>query len=252
MSERFIPVEAYRSKSKELPEKNKPLLSQVREKLQKYRKQIALAGGLFLLAGEATGVRQQATDAIENTTHTIQHKLENANIVTIAEILGKVSLPIEVPELMTLLREHNETKLKDLHPEFQSKIRQLMAAARERGIEAVVKSGHRSPEEQNELYSLGRTEPGSVVTEVKGGDSWHNYGRSVDLIAVDKDGKRVFGESEERQLKELAQLASSIDPSIVWGGSWKTMKDAYHFEWHPDTTLAEEKMHLTRDVIASR
>lgn len=41
-------------------------------------------------------------------------------------------------------------------------------------------AGLRSFEEQDELYAHGRTRPGPVVTQARGGLSFHNYGLATD------------------------------------------------------------------------
>jgi peptidoglycan L-alanyl-D-glutamate endopeptidase CwlK len=45
-----------------------------------------------------------------------------------------------------------------------------------------VVQGLRSWTEQDALYAMGRTAPGKIVTNVKGGYSYHNYGMAVDCV----------------------------------------------------------------------
>jgi peptidoglycan LD-endopeptidase CwlK len=42
--------------------------------------------------------------------------------------------------------------------------------------------GLRSFEDQDELYAQGRTKPGNIVTNARGGDSLHNYGLAADFV----------------------------------------------------------------------
>ncbi|SVE43245.1 uncharacterized protein METZ01_LOCUS496099, partial [marine metagenome] len=35
--------------------------------------------------------------------------------------------------------------------------------------------------EQDDLYEQGRTEPGKIVTNARGGKSWHNFGLAIDF-----------------------------------------------------------------------
>lgn len=47
--------------------------------------------------------------------------------------------------------------------------------------------------EQNDLYAIGRTKPGRIVTNAKGGQSLHNYGLAVDIVLLkDKNGDGTF------------------------------------------------------------
>jgi len=51
----------------------------------------------------------------------------------------------------------------------------------------------RTFKEQDELYKQGRTKPGSKVTWVRGGGSYHNYGLAVDIVLIrDKDKNGSF------------------------------------------------------------
>jgi peptidoglycan L-alanyl-D-glutamate endopeptidase CwlK len=38
--------------------------------------------------------------------------------------------------------------------------------------------------EQDDLYAQGRTKPGRIVTNAKGGYSWHNFGLALDVVEI--------------------------------------------------------------------
>jgi len=47
--------------------------------------------------------------------------------------------------------------------------------------------------EQDALYAQGRTKPGKIVTNAKGGQSYHNFGLACDIVLlIDNDGDGVF------------------------------------------------------------
>lgn len=47
--------------------------------------------------------------------------------------------------------------------------------------------------EQDALFAQGRTKPGKIVTNARGGSSYHNYGLAIDIVLlVDKDGNGTF------------------------------------------------------------
>lgn len=47
--------------------------------------------------------------------------------------------------------------------------------------------------EQDVLYAQGRTKPGKIVTNAKGGQSYHNYGLALDIVLlIDNDGDGKF------------------------------------------------------------
>ena len=99
--------------------------------------------------------------------------------------------------------------------------------------------GHRSDEEQDALYAQGRTAPGNIVTQLRGGQSIHNTdpSRAVDLapwvrgrgIAWDDIG--LF--HELAGVIRYCGFLRGID--VTWGGEWKTFMDAPHFQVGPRT-----------------
>lgn len=93
--------------------------------------------------------------------------------------------------------------------------------------------------EQDALYAQGRTKPGRIVTNARGGDSYHNYGMAVDVVQLlDKDKNGTF-ESVSYDLKLDADFDGVPDWDEVvhifkrygweWGGSWKR-PDSPHFQ----------------------
>ena len=63
----------------------------------------------------------------------------------------------------------SETNIATLNKKVQPLARKLIEEATAQGIYVKIISGHRTYEEQNELYAQGRTKPGKVVTKAKGG-----------------------------------------------------------------------------------
>lgn len=92
--------------------------------------------------------------------------------------------------------------------------------------------GYRSIERQNELYAQGRTKPGQVVTNAKGGESFHNYGVAVDF---------VFRKEGYNAPKELWNTLGKVGKAqgFEWGGDWKGFVDLPHFEMKLGYTLKD-------------
>lgn len=93
--------------------------------------------------------------------------------------------------------------------------------------------------EQDGLYAQGRTKPGSIVTNAKGGQSYHNYGLAIDIVLLidkDKNGsfesaswdvKSDFDKDGKSDWIEAVQIFKRY--GYEWGGDWKFI-DAPHFQ----------------------
>lgn len=86
-----------------------------------------------------------------------------------------------------------------------------------------VVQGLRTIDEQNKLYAQGRTIAGKIVTNAKGGFSYHNYGLAIDIVEM-KDNKPNWN----FDYKKLEQISKKYN--LSWGGNFKSIKDNPHFE----------------------
>lgn len=106
------------------------------------------------------------------------------------------------------------------------------------GILVGIAQGFRSKELQDSLYAKGRTEPGPIVTNARGGQSNHNYGVAVDLFQFSKDGtEAIFESNTARYLKIVAAMKKR---GMKWGGDWNSFRDYPHFELY-DAYRGEKK-----------
>ncbi len=93
--------------------------------------------------------------------------------------------------------------------------------------------------EQDALYAQGRNgNPGKIVTQAKGGQSFHNFGLAFDIVLLDKDGNGTYetaswetnvdfdgdGLSDWQEVVNIAK-----QHGFSWGGEWK-FTDKPHFE----------------------
>ena len=134
------------------------------------------------------------------------------------------------------LIEKSNKKLVNVHPYVKNKAIELIKKAYAEGIYIQVTQGFRSIEEQNELYAIGRTKPGKIVTKAKGGQSIHNYGLAFDIVVLNNDGSLNWNTSDKRW-KRVGQIGQSI--GLEWGGTWKTFKDYPHFQYTFGLTLKD-------------
>jgi hypothetical protein len=115
-----------------------------------------------------------------------------------------------------------------LDPALVEKVRQLKALAAQEGITVGITSGHRTREQQAQLYAEGRTAPGNIITYARPGTSRHETGRAVDIFAL-KDGKPDY---TSPAWKRLGALGKSL--GLEWGWEWKQFKDRPHFQLRQD------------------
>lgn len=76
--------------------------------------------------------------------------------------------------------------------------------------------GLRTFQEQDILYSQGRTAPGLIVTKARGGQSAHNYGCATDWTIFD-DGKPVWDIKDKRWEEYEFACAKA---AAKWGGDF--------------------------------
>lgn len=90
-----------------------------------------------------------------------------------------------------------------LYPPFLERLLETLAACRARGADFYAISGYRSPSEQMALWAQGRTKPGPIITNAKGGESVHQSGAAVDCCLdadTTKAGLQVLWSSPKYQI----------------------------------------------------
>jgi len=121
----------------------------------------------------------------------------------------------------------SEKHISTLWPEVRSMARALVHKAALAGIRIKVTSGLRTYAEQDALYARGRSRPGNIVTNVRGGYSSHNFGIAFDVAVF--EGNKYMPES----IKYKAVGVLGADLGLEWGGNWKTIIDQPHFQLRP-------------------
>lgn len=113
--------------------------------------------------------------------------------------------------------------LKDLVPELKTKLAMFQRACTAAKIDIIITQGFRSIAEQNALYAQGRTKPGKIVTNAKGGQSKHNFGKAFDIcFLINKKASYVGPWDKVGSIGEKCGL--------IWGGRWTKFVDKPHFE----------------------
>lgn len=127
------------------------------------------------------------------------------------------------------------SKLTGLLPVVRTATERLIQRSFAMGIPIVITQGLRTVAEQDALYAQGRTKPGKVVTNARGGYSYHNFGVALDFVLLMPDGKSVSwdtvrdGNGDKRaDWLQVAEIGKQL--GFEWGGDWTSFKDLPHFQ----------------------
>ncbi|MGM0529680.1 MAG: RHS repeat-associated core domain-containing protein [Bacteroidota bacterium] len=115
-------------------------------------------------------------------------------------------------------------RISQLHPDVQGPaINFINQVGSDLGIKLRVTQGLRSFAEQDALYAKGRTAPGSIVTNAKGGQSYHNYGLALDVVEI-RNGKAIWNTN----WSGISRIG--INNGFEWGGNFRSISDKPHFQ----------------------
>ncbi|MEK4193300.1 M15 family metallopeptidase [Paenibacillus sp. FSL L8-0323] len=133
------------------------------------------------------------------------------------------------------VKSKSSTRLIGLHPVVLAAATALIERCYARGVPILITQGLRTIAEQDALYAQGRTKPGNIVTNAKGGTSYHNFGLAIDFALLLPDGKQVSwdlkrdGDDDKvADWTEVVQEAKAL--GFEWGGDFVSIKDAPHFQ----------------------
>lgn len=169
-------------------------------------------------------------------------------------------------------------KIDDLATPAKIRALKFLGEARAAGIDVIIICTRRDVDAQNALYAIGRTReqldaaglthvepaPGRIVTNAKGGDSYHQYDCAFDAVPL-RHGKPVWGTrgdgiddnpvDDETDDLELWQRLGAIAEAcgLEWAGRWiGRLREMGHFQYRGGLTLADFKagMRLVNGAVA--
>jgi peptidoglycan L-alanyl-D-glutamate endopeptidase CwlK len=130
--------------------------------------------------------------------------------------------------------------LDDLIPEVALKARVFIANCKDAGIDVLIYCTLRSSAEQDEIYKIGRSLPGQIVTNARGGNSWHNWGRAFDFVPM-VHGKPAWGDMH--LYRTCGVIAEQCE--LEWAGRWTgKLKETAHCQYTAGTTIEQLKAKL--------
>ena len=98
-----------------------------------------------------------------------------------------------------------------------------------------ITEGFRSFTRQRKLFSLGRDKPGSVVTNARAGQSFHNYGLAIDVCFVGPDPYLEKDVNGPMYWDEFGRTAKGH--GFAWGGDFNGFQDRPHIQLTYGLTL---------------
>ena len=132
------------------------------------------------------------------------------------------------------MKPSSEKRLQQIHPALAAAVRAMIADLSAKGLLVEVVQGMRTFAEQDELYAKGRTKPGEIVTQARGGESNHNYGLAVDLCPFTNDKP-----DWNAPTSAWAAIGAAAEKhGLEWGGQWKKFIDKPHVQL-PAMTVKE-------------
>lgn len=145
---------------------------------------------------------------------------------------------------LTQVKNKSASRLTGLHPVVRSAATALIERCHKLNIPILITQGLRTIAEQDALYAQGRTKPGAIVTNARGGYSYHNFGLAVDFAlllpngsSVSWDMRRDDNNNQIADWQEVVKEAKAL--GFEWGGDWTSFKDYPHFQMVFGLTLTQ-------------
>jgi peptidoglycan L-alanyl-D-glutamate endopeptidase CwlK len=120
---------------------------------------------------------------------------------------------------------------------MQLKAEEFVQLCEQNNIDVLIYCTLRTIQEQDELYAIGRAKPGKIVTNARGGYSWHNFGRAFDFVPL-LNGKPQWDNSA--LYSRCGILAE--EAGLEWAGRWTgKLKETAHCQYREGRTLEQER-----------
>jgi peptidoglycan L-alanyl-D-glutamate endopeptidase CwlK len=114
--------------------------------------------------------------------------------------------------------------INSLSPRVKQLANQFLKLAKSKKLNVKITSAFRSWNDSDKLYAQGRTTPGQVSSNARGGESYHNWGLAFDAAPFENG---VISKDIEK-FKEMGRLGEQV--GLQWGGSFKDLVDYPHFQ----------------------
>ena len=125
--------------------------------------------------------------------------------------------------------------LEDLHSVVKKKALAHIELCKEHGIDLLIYCTYRDIACQNALYLKGRGSPGCIVTNARGGESYHNFRCAYDCVPL--IGGKPAWDDKDTYIK-VGQLGESL--GLQWAGRWSgKLRETAHFQYTGGLSLKD-------------
>jgi peptidoglycan LD-endopeptidase CwlK len=126
--------------------------------------------------------------------------------------------------------------ISELVPSMRPLAQTFVDKCKANGIDVILTATYRDYEAQDALYAKGRTGQGDIVTNAKGGESWHNFRLAFDFCPIE-GGKAAWNDAA--LFEKCGDIGESL--GLVWAGRWTgTLRETAHFQMSANKlTLAD-------------
>lgn len=129
----------------------------------------------------------------------------------------------------------NSRSLDDLHPRVKALAEKFKAECLVAGYDVLIYSTYRDHEAQNAIYAQGRTTKGKIVTNAKGGQSFHNYRVAFDWVPM-LHGKPLW--DDNFAYAKCGKIGEAL--GLEWAGRWTgKIKETAHMQFTGGLSLAD-------------
>ena len=112
-----------------------------------------------------------------------------------------------------------------LNPHVALLARKFLELTKANNLDVRITNAFRSWSEQDRLYAQGRTMPGSIVTNARGGDSYHNWGLAFDASPYENG----IISNDIKKYQKMGKLGQQV--GLEWGGAFISIVDLPHFQY---------------------
>jgi RHS repeat-associated protein len=149
--------------------------------------------------------------------------------------------------------QRTENILAGLNPDAAAAAREhlIQMSQDDLGVDVQLGGGSRTYAEQDAAYAQGRTAPGSIITNARGGQSYHNFGVAYDIKLFEPNGQYISNGSD-MAYRQAGRIGAEL--GLTWGGSFKSLFDPSHFQLDRGIDISTMRLRFEsgRDVFTGQ